>query len=131
MKRLICIVLICMLSIALVACAKEQPKENQWEITVPCAEESQQDSYVISYGGVTVASETGILTLQNRNDFEITVHLSCNGQEEQVFDIQSGGVTVFHQAVKGEAYTVGIHAEVKEGTEIKLMIYDGERAEVY
>ena len=131
MKKLICIVLICMLSIALVACAKEQPKEDQWEITVPCAEESQQDSYVISYGGVTVASETGILTLQNRNDFEITVHLSCNGQEEQVFDIQPGGVTVFHQAVKGEAYTVGIHAEVKEGTEIKLMVYDGERAEVY
>ena len=131
MKRLICIVLICMLSIALVACAKEQPKEDQWEITVPCAEESQQDSYVISYGGVTVASETGILTLQNRNDFEITVHLSCNGQEEQVFDIQPGGVTVFHQVVKGEVYTVGIHAEVKEGTEIKLMVYDGERAEVY
>ena len=131
MKKLICIVLICMLSIALVACAKEQPKEDQWEITVPCAEESQQDSYVISYGGVTVASETGILTLQNRNDFEITVHLSCNGQEEQVFDIQPGGVTVFHQVVKGEVYTVGIHAEVKEGTEIKLMVYDGERAEVY
>jgi len=131
MKRLICIMLICMLSIALVACAKEQPKEDQWEITVPCAEESQQDSYVISYGGVTVASETGILTLQNRNDFEITVHLSCNGQEEQVFDIQPGGVTVFHQAVKGEVYTVGIHAEVKEGTEIKLMVYDGERAEMY
>ena len=131
MKKLICIMLICMLSIALVACAKEQSKEDQWEISVPCAEESQQDSYVISYGGVTVASETGILTLQNRNDFEITVHLSCNGQEEQVFDIQPGGVTVFHQAVKGEAYTVGIHAEVKEGTEIKLMVYDGERAEVY
>ena len=131
MKKLICIMLICMLSIALVACAKEQAKEDQWEISVPCAEESQQDSYVISYGGVTVASETGILTLQNRNDFEITVHLSCNGQEEQVFDIQPGGVTVFHQAVKGEAYTVGIHAEVKEGTEIKLMVYDGERAEVY
>ena len=131
MKKLICIALICMVSIALVACAKEQPKEDQWEITVPCAEESQQDSYVISYGGVTVASETGILTLQNRNDFEITVHLSCNGQEEQVFDIQPGGVTVFHQAVKGEVYTVGIHAEVKEGTEIKLMVYDGERAEMY
>ena len=131
MKRLICIVLICMLSIALVACAKEQPKEDQWEITVPCVEESGQGSYVITYNGTTVCSETGILTLQNRNDFEITVHLSCNGQEEQVFDIQPGGVTVFHQAVKGEAYTVGIHAEVKEGTEIKLMVYDGERAEVY
>ena len=131
MKRLICIVLICMLSIALVACAKEQPKEDQWEISVPCAEESGQGSYVITYNGTMVSSETGILTLQNRNDFEITVHLSCNGQEEQVFDIQPGGVTVFHQAVKGEVYTVGIHAEVKEGTEIKLMVYDGERAEVY
>ena len=131
MKKLICIALICMVSIALVACAKEQPKQDQWEITLPCAEESRQDSYVISYNGTTVSSETSILTLQNRSDFDMTVHLSCNGQEEQIFEIQPGGVTVFHQAVKGEAYTVGIHAEAKEGTEMKLMVYDGERAEVY
>lgn len=132
MKKMIRIILICMLSIGLIGCAEqERPEESRWEISVPCAEESQQDSYVISYGGRTVSSETGILTLQNRNDFEITVHLSCNGQEEQIFEIQPGGVTVFHQAVKQEEYTVGIHAEVKEGSEIKLMIYDGERAEVY
>ena len=131
MKKLLSIILVFMLSIGFVGCAREQQKEGQWEITLPCAEESEQDSYVISYNGTTVCSNTGILTLQNRNDFGITVHLSCNGQEEQVFEIQPGGVTAFHQAVKQEQYTVGIHAEVKEGTEIKLMIYDGERAEVY
>ncbi len=132
MKRFLCIAFICVLSIMLTGCAgQEQPKDSQWEISVPCVEDPEPGAYVISYGGVTVSSETGMLTLQNRNDFEITVHLSCNGQEEQVFNIQPGGVTVFHQAVKQEPYTVGIHAEVKDGTEMKLAVYDGERAEVY
>ena len=131
MKKLICIILICTLSFALIGCAKEEPKENQWEISVPCVADPEPDAYVISYGGNTVSSETGILTLQNQNDFDIVVHLSCNGQEEQVFEIQPGGVTVFHKAAKQEEYTVGIHAEEEDGTEIKLMVYDGERAEVY
>ncbi|MBQ7091564.1 MAG: hypothetical protein IJN83_02815 [Clostridia bacterium] len=131
MKKLICIILICTLSFALIGCAKEEAMENQWEISVPCVADPAPDAYVISYGGKTVSSDTGILTLQNRNDFGIVVHLSCNGQEEQIFEIQPGGVSVFHQAVKQEEYTVGIHAEVKEGSEIKLMVYDGERAEVY
>ena len=130
-KKLICIAGACIFAAAAWGCAKEQPKESQWEISVLCAEESAQDSYVITYGGVTVTSETGILTLQNRNDFEIAVHLSCNGQEEQIFEIQPGGVIVFHQAIKGEAYTVGVHAEAKEGSEINLMVYDGERSELY
>ena len=131
MKKMIRIILICVLSVALIGCAKEEAMENQWEISVPCVADPAPDAYVISYGGKTVSSDTGILTLQNRNDFGIVVHLSCNGQEEQIFEIQPGGVSVFHQAVKQEEYTVGIHAEVKEGSEIKLMIYDGERAEVY
>ena len=131
MKKLICIILICTLSFALIGCAKEEAMENQWEISVPCVVDPAPDAYVISYGGKTVSSETGILTLQNQNDFDIVVHLSCNGQEEQIFEIQPGGVTVFHKAVKQEKYTVGIHAEEEDGTEIKLMVYDGERAEVY
>lgn len=131
-KKLICVAAACIFAAAALGCAKEeQYGADQWEISVLCAEESAQDSYVITYGGVTAASETGILTLQNRNDFEIVVHLSCDGQEEQVFKIQAGGVTVFHQAVKGAVYTVGVHAEVKEGTKINLMVYDGERSEVY
>ena len=35
------------------------------------------------------------------------------------------------QADKGGTYTVGIHADVKEGTELSLMVYDGEWSEVY
>lgn len=133
MKKLICVVLICMLSFALLACAKaeEQPREEQWEISVSCITDPDPDTYVITYGAKTVCSETGILTMQNRNDFDIAVHLSCNGQEEQVFYIQPGGVAVFHQAMKGEAYTVGVHAEEEEGTEMILMVYDGEKSEIY
>ncbi|MBR5291602.1 MAG: hypothetical protein IKU32_01660 [Clostridia bacterium] len=133
MKKLISVVLICMLSMVLPACAEKQaqPREEQWEISVSCITDPDPEAYVITYGDVTVSSETGILTLQNRNDFDIAVHLSCDGQEEKVFEIQQGGVLAFHQAVKGAEYTVGLHADVKEGTEIKLMVYDGERAEVH
>lgn len=133
MKKLISVVLICMLSMVLPACAEKQaqPREEQWEISVSCITDPDPEAYVITYGGVTVSSQTGVLTMQNRNDFDIVVHLSCNGQEEQVFDIQTGGVTVFRQAIKEEEYTVGLHADGEEGTPITLMVYDGEKAEVY
>lgn len=133
MKKWVCVAVICVLFLALFGCSpQEQPiKEDRWDCSVTWAAESTDDSYVITYSGKTVVSDTGILTLQNRNDFEITVHLSCDGQEEQIFDIQPGGVSVFHRAVKQAVYTVGIHADVEEGTEIQLMVYDGEKAEVY
>lgn len=133
MKKVLCAVLICVIPLMLLGCSKAEQAadESQWDCSVVCAEESADDSYVITYSGKTVVSNTGILTLQNRNDFEIVVHLSCDGQEEQIFEIQPGGLTVFHQAVKNTAYTVGIHAEVEEGTQVKLMVYDGENAEVY
>ena len=127
-----------MLALALcfgtVGCAKqaEIPDTDKWLFAVACPMASGEESYVISYDeGQTVRSDTGILTMQNPNDFAVTVHLSCNGQEEQVFEIQPGGVTVFRMAVKQAEYTVGIHADVAENTQIQLAVYDGETAEVY
>jgi len=103
----------------------------QWDCTVECVEESDADSYVISYSDAEVTSIDGVLTFQNRNDFDIVVHLLSEGNEERVMDVYAGGVAVLYQLEKETVYTVGCHADVEIGTEIVLMVYDGERADPY
>ena len=49
-----------------------------------CTEKSTSAQYVITYSNVKVSSKTGTLTIQNRNDFEIVVHLLCEGEQEIV-----------------------------------------------
>ena len=51
----------------------------QWDCSVTCAEESTPDSYVITYSDAKISSKTGVLTVQNRNDFDIIVYLLCAG----------------------------------------------------
>ena len=95
------------------------------------AEKSTPDSYVITYSDAKILSNTGVLTVQNRNDFDITVHLLCEGKQELVSDsIPAGGCYSF-QNVTDKEYTVGIHAEVDENTDIKAFVYDGKDTEPY
>lgn len=70
-----------------------------------------------------------LYSVQNRNDFAVTVHLLREGNEEEVSEIAVGGNVVFYQIKKDAVYTIGIHADVDEGTEIKLAAYDGEWSE--
>ena len=108
-----------------------QGAEDKWDCTVHCAEESGENAYVITYSEEEILTDTGCITFQNRNLFAITVHLIGKGKEAFVSEIAPGGNVVFMQADKGGTYTVGIHADVKEGTELSLMVYDGEWSEVY
>ena len=85
---------------------------------------------MISYSDQKVTTQTRTLTFQNRNEFAVVIHLQANGTEES-FDIPAGGCAALLQLKKGTEYTVGCHADVPEDTPIKLMVYDGERSEVY
>ena len=58
----------------------------QWDCSVTCTEESTSAKYVITYSDVKVLSKTGTLTIQNKNDFDIVVHLLCEGEQEVVSD---------------------------------------------
>ena len=51
----------------------------QWDCSVTCAEESTPDSYVITYSDAKILSKTGVLTVQNRNDFDII----CSAKENR------------------------------------------------
>ena len=86
---------------------------------------------VTTYSDVKVASKTGTLTIQNRNNFDIVVHLLSEGEQERVSDnIPVGGCHSFLGTTDKE-YTVGVHADVNESTEIKVFVYDGEKTDPY
>ena len=71
------------------------------------------------------------VTCADRNDFDIIVHLLCEGKQELVSgSIPAGGCYSFLN-VTDEEYTVGIHADVDENTDIKVFVYDGKDTESY
>ena len=79
--------------------------KTQWECSVVCAEKSTPDSYVITYSDAKILSNTGVLTVQNRNDFDIIVHLLCEGKQELVSDsIPAGGCYSFLNVTDKECW---------------------------
>lgn len=132
MGRLLSFIIATICIISLCACSQSADIEDvkKWDCTVTCAEEAD-NSYVITYSDEKIISNTGILSFQNRNDFDIVIHLLANGKEEKTSEIAAGGGLVLYEVAEGTEYTVGCHADVTEGTEIKLIIYDGDETEVY
>ena len=102
-----------------------------WDCSVVCAERSESDEYVITYSDVKVVSKTGELTIQNRNDFDIIVHLLCDGEEEIVSNAIPVGGSYTLLNVTDKEYTVGVHADVDENTNIKVFVYDGKDTDPY
>ena len=133
MRKKYCLVFAMVCALLLCACSKSESVEtaDQWDCSVSWQDESGDGSYVITYSNERVISGTGVLTLQNQNYFDITVYLLANAQKEQTAQIAAGGVTVLKQIQPDTEYTVGCHADVPERTDIRLMIYDGERSDIY
>ena len=133
MRKKYCLVFAMVCALLLCACSKSESVEtaDQWDCSVSWQDESGDGSYVITYSNERVISGTGVLTLQNQNDFDITVYLLANAQKEQTAQIAAGGVTVLKQIQPDTEFTVGCHADVPERTDIRLMIYDGERSDIY
>ena len=130
MKRCLILFLSIFCLLFLFGCSAASKEGQVWDCTVECVEESGEDAYVISYSDQeVVVPRSGTLTFQNRNEFDIVVHLLTGGEEEEVLDVPAGGVFVRYQLEQGTVYTVGCHADVEIGTEIALMVYEGERAE--
>lgn len=129
--KLICLALLLILS----GCGINKDKalkEGQWDCSVACDRMSSPDDYVITYTGEKVKSKSGTLIIQNRNDFEIVVHLIPLYEEEKEAEIEMisdsipvGGEFSF-QNVPDRDIVVGVHADVDVNTDIFLFIYDGE-----
>lgn len=124
MKKLIALVLIFVCMVVMAACNNQILPVKRWECTITCAEESSDNAYVVSYSDDKIISTTGILTIDNKNDFDIIIHLIADGKE-RIEEIGAGAVTSLYQIVRDTEYTLGCHADVPEGTEIIIPIYDG------
>ena len=127
------IILMCTFSMLACSCSRLKHVEelDKWDCTVTCAQTSTPDSYIITYSDEIIVTSTGVLTIQNQNDFDIKVHLLVDREKEEVLNVGAGGITVQYQLDKKAEYSLGIHADVEEGTEIKVMVYDGEEAEPF
>ena len=127
------IILMCTFSVLVCSCSRLKHVEelDKWDCTVTCAQTSTPDSYIIIYCDEKIIASTGVLTIQNRNDFDIKVYLLADREKGEVLEIGAGGITVQYQLDKKAEYSLGIHADVEEGTEIKVMVYDGEEAEPF
>ena len=126
MNKLLCFMLVTICTISLCSCSKSANIEDikTWDCTVTCAEKSSDNAYVISYSEEELVSTKGVLTLENRNDFDIVVHLLADGKE-RIVEVKANGVKILYQISKDTVYTLGSHADVSEGTEIKVYVYDG------
>ena len=116
MKK-IAFIICCILTLSLAACSnrQENPQISKWDCSVNCDEK--------------LTSQTGALTFYNGNEFEITIHLLNNGEEERRETIPAGGSTCLKQLKENIEYIVGIHADVTEDMPIKLTAYDGEKTD--
>lgn len=121
-------ILLCFLCLLLLcACGKNKTPEPRpaWDCSVTCAEESTEEHYVITYSDEEIISATGALTFTNVNDFEITIHLLTEGQEERSDTLGPRGICTLFQLQRDVPYQIGIHADVEPDTPIYLTVHDG------
>ena len=109
---------------------QDTSQQDKWDCSVACAETSETNNYVVTYSDKKVFSQTGILTFQNSNNFNIIVHLQIPDEEERTAEIPAGGVSSLYQISQNKASTVGVYADVPENETIKLMVYDGAVADL-
>ena len=114
---------------------KQNNVERVWDCTTVNSEDSNTKNNIINYvDDMIIKSQTGSLTFQNRNDFDIEVHLMEKNERGDGFEtlkIEAGGIVTLNEVDTDIECIVGIHANVKEGIEIKLFVYDGNRADLY
>ena len=95
---------------------------NRWDLSTACAKEPTNDTYIITYCDEKITCSTGLLSFDNTNDFDITVHLLSAGNGEIKIDVPAGTTSALSLAPSESEYTVGIHADVAAETPIELTV---------
>ena len=118
MKRRYKIVILVFIMLIIFYCfllQKHREIVNSWDCTVTYAEGASNDTYVITYCDEKIISTTGILTLENGNDFGIIVYLKSDGYE-RIESVDAGSKMVLYNLDKEAEYTVGFHSSVIKGS---------------
>ena len=131
MKKLIFIVLFEV--IAVIAGGYAVWKSNQpsqWDVNLAQAVE---DETAIVYYDSPIKSNTGVIGIWNKNDFPIDVYFYpydgdapvYGGNNVSEMDIPADSQVIGIPLDIDKKYTLGIHADVEENTEIHVIIQDG------
>lgn len=131
MKKLIFIVLFVV--IAVIAGGYAVWKSNQpsqWDVNLAQAVE---DETAIVYYDSPIKSNTGVIGIWNKNDFPIDVYFYpydgdapvYGGNNVSEMDIPADSQVIGIPLDIDKKYTLGIHADVEENTEIHVIIQDG------
>lgn len=99
MKKFLSILLMIPIIFSLVACTKQNEELAKWDCSVACAKESSENNYIVTYSDEKIISKTGLLTIQNRNDFDIVVslHQTSGEEEEKTVEIKANEVIYYLQ----------------------------------
>ena len=134
MKKLIFIVLFVV--IAVIAGGYAVWKSNQpsqWDVNLAQAVE---DETAIVYYDNPIKSNAGVVGIWNKNDFPIDVYFYPYDGEAPVYggnnvskmDIPADSQVIGIPLDIDKKYTLGIHADVEENTEINIIVQDGNLA---
>ena len=99
-------------------------RSNIYDVTIACAEESTEESHIITYWNDKVVSKSGSFHVYNLNDFPITVYLDSPGETEIALELLPEEGKVVNNMNAKESYQVGVFADVKENEEIKFKLVD-------
>lgn len=131
MKKIIFIVLFVVIAVIVGGYAfwkSDQP--SQWDVDLAQAIE---DETAIVYYDNPIKSNTGVIGIWNKNDFPIDVYFYpydgdapvYGGNNVSEMDIPADSQVIGIPLDIDKKYTLGIHADVEENTEIHVIIQDG------
>ena len=127
MRRLFYTILI-LLTTLLCGCRhmSQEADGKTWYITL---NQLSDNETTINYDDQELQTDTGEFNIQNRNTFPVYVYLYSDSADlVHESEIQVGGMCSFRQIEPETTYTIGVHADVDEGTDILLAVYDSDAA---
>lgn len=133
-KKIFCVVLLIIIAVTAGGYAvwkSDQP--SQWDVNLAQAVE---DGTAIVYYDNPIKSNAGVVGIWNKNDFPIDVYFYPYDGEAPVYggnnvskmDIPADSQVIGIPLDIDKTYTLGIHADVEENTEINIIVQDGNLA---
>lgn len=132
MKKYIALIIVLVLA-AVSICGYGIWKNNQpdkWNVNLV---QPVEDETTIVYYDNPIKSDSGVIGIWNKNEFPVDVYFYpydgdspvYGGESVSKMDIPADSQTIGILLDIDKKYTLGIHADVAESTEINLVIQDG------
>lgn len=133
-KKIFCVVLLIIIAVTAGGYAVwKSGQPSQWDVNLA---QVVEDETAIVYYDNPIKSNAGVVGIWNKNDFPIDVYFYPYDGEAPVYggnnvskmDIPADSQVIGIPLDIDKKYTLGIHADVEENTEINIIVQDGNLA---